>query len=227
MSIEKAAAWGSVVCAFCGPPALFFAAAIFFGWTPQTFRGLGIVSPPVGLAVIILVLVVIPWALMASIFAGHAVPAESAPLDAIKNATTQTAPVGDQRPALIEAWQLKRLREFLRDKPKGSIRVVGEDGNPSAYRDSQRLAHAFEQSDWTVTKGSVRFGFSTESVFILDHKWEVSKYSSLVGEALAASGIEFQRYNNVSTPEFLICTVYVTAQRPTSPASATHRPDAS
>jgi hypothetical protein len=75
------------------------------------------------------------------------------------------------------------------------------------------LANAFEQSGWTVTKGYVKLGFSRKSVFILDHEREVSKYSSLVGEALLASSIAFERYQ-MKPAEFVICTVYITAQRP-------------
>ena len=77
------------------------------------------------------------------------------------------------------------------EKPKGAVRVVGEDGSPGAYSLSQRLAHAFEQSGWTVTTGSVEMNFYRQSVFVLDHKREVSKYSSLIREALFASGAEF------------------------------------
>jgi 4-amino-4-deoxy-L-arabinose transferase-like glycosyltransferase len=202
MSIQKASVWAQIICGICAPIALFFAAAVFFGWTPRTLRGLGIVSPPVGLAVIILLLVVVPWATI--IAAKRAVPAGSAP---------QAAPVFAQiKPsALIEGWKLTKLREFLSDKPKGSVRVVGEEGDPIAYSFSKRLANAFEQSGWTVNQGSLGLHFSAEKVFVVDHMNEVSKYSSLIREALVASGIPFERFK-MRDAEFVVCTVYITAQ---------------
>lgn len=138
-------------------------------------------------------------------------------LGAVKDAATQAAPVQNQRPAPIEEWNLKRLRTFLTDKPQGSVKIVAEDGSPGAYTSSLRVAHVFEEFDWTVTKGFVGFGFTAESVFILDHEREVSKYCSLIGEALVASGITFQR-QQMSSTEFVTCTIYITAQRPPIPA---------
>jgi hypothetical protein len=61
MSLEKFAAWGTIVCAVCAPPGLFFAAAVFFQWKPESLSNLNIVSLPVGVAIIVLLLGVFPW----------------------------------------------------------------------------------------------------------------------------------------------------------------------
>ncbi len=128
------------------------------------------------------------------------------------SAVKEVAPqVQNQRPALIEGWKLKRLREFLSDKPKGLVGVVGEDGDPVAYSFSQQLATAFKESGWNAIQGSVGFHFSAGTVFILDHPDEASKYSALIGQALLASGIAFQRYP-MKDAAFTTCTIYITAQ---------------
>lgn len=74
MSVEKVASWGTIICAVCAPIAVFFAAAAFVGWTPKTFQGLGVISPPVGVAVIVLLLVVTPWIEIGVIFARRGRP---------------------------------------------------------------------------------------------------------------------------------------------------------
>jgi len=59
--LDKAFAYTTIVNGICTPLMLFFAAAVFFGWTPSTFKSLGMVSVPVGTAVIALILGVFPW----------------------------------------------------------------------------------------------------------------------------------------------------------------------
>jgi hypothetical protein len=59
--LDKVFAYTAIVNGICTPLMLFFAAAVFFGWTPSTFKSLGIVSVPVGTAVIALILGVFPW----------------------------------------------------------------------------------------------------------------------------------------------------------------------
>ena len=61
-SLDKTVAYTTIIGGLCTPLMLFFAAAAFFQWTPSTFKGLGIVSTPVGIAVIALILGVCPWA---------------------------------------------------------------------------------------------------------------------------------------------------------------------
>lgn len=132
-------------------------------------------------------------------------------LSAVKDAAAQAAPVRNQRPAPIEPWNLKKLGEFLGDKPKGSVRVSGQEGNPIAYSLRQRLADAFKQSGWEVTLGSSNLNPASDlSIFVLDHALahEVSKYSPLIREALVASGIAFQRWP-MSGAEYTTCTIYI------------------
>ena len=64
MSMDKLTAYGTIVCAVCAPLALFFTAAAFFQWKPETFSNLGIMSIPVGTAIIVLLLGVFPWLLV-------------------------------------------------------------------------------------------------------------------------------------------------------------------
>lgn len=134
-------------------------------------------------------------------------------IDVIRDAATQAAPVGNQPPALIEPWHLKRLHEFLSDKPKGSVRVMGKEGDPVAYSLSQRLADAFRQSGWNATQGSLNVHFSGGSVFVLDHALahEVSKDSPLIQEALLASGIAFRRWR-LSDAAYTTCTIFIQTQ---------------
>jgi hypothetical protein len=88
MSLERAAAWGTIVCAVCAPLAVLFGAAAFFGWTPQTFRGLSVFSQPVGLAIIVVLLVVFPWT--ALVIVHRAVPASNR---ATPHQISQTSPL--------------------------------------------------------------------------------------------------------------------------------------
>ncbi len=134
-------------------------------------------------------------------------------LGAIKDAATQAAPAGNQPSALIEPWHLKRLHEFLSDKPKGSVRVMGKEGDPVAYSLSQRLADAFRQSGWNATQTSLNAHFSGGSVFVIDHALahEVSKDSPLIREALLASGIAFRRWQ-LSDAAYTTCTIFIETQ---------------
>lgn len=203
MSIEKAVAWAQIIGGICAPIAVFFAAALFFGWTPHTFHGLDIVSAPVGLAAIILLLVVIPWAVI--IATRYATPAGT--LDV---AEIQEVSVRQQGPTLIEGWKLTKLRQFLKDKPKGTVRVVGEEGSPVAYSDGQRLAQVFRESGWNVVTGSVGFHFSAGVIFVIDYPDQMSRHSPLIRESLAASGIAFQRFTMNDTA-FTTSAIYITA----------------
>jgi hypothetical protein len=63
-SLDRIVAYTSIVGGVCTPPILFFAASGFFQWTPSTFMGLGIMSAPVGTAVIALILGGCPWAVV-------------------------------------------------------------------------------------------------------------------------------------------------------------------
>jgi peroxiredoxin len=134
-------------------------------------------------------------------------------LNVIRDAATPTIPTQTQhlRRTEFDPSILSKLREFLSQKPKGSVRIVGEEGDPGAYSLSQHLADAFKQSGWNVAQGSLDLHFSSGAVFVLDHANEVSKYSNLIREALVASGIAFQRFSMNGT-EFTTCTIYVTAQ---------------
>ncbi len=61
MSLDKLVAYTAIIGALCAPPMSFFAAASFFQWKPDMFSTLGIVSKPMGVAIIALLLGVCPW----------------------------------------------------------------------------------------------------------------------------------------------------------------------
>jgi hypothetical protein len=91
-SLEKVAAYTTIIGGVCSPFVLFFAAAVFFQWTPSTFTGLGIVSMPVGVAVIALILGVCPWAVLGYVyFHRPSARVEERSLGALTRATSAVA----------------------------------------------------------------------------------------------------------------------------------------
>lgn len=64
MKRGQLADYATIIGGVCSPFALFFTAAVFFQWKPETFSNLGIVSKPVGVAIIVFLLGVLPWGVM-------------------------------------------------------------------------------------------------------------------------------------------------------------------
>lgn len=99
-----------------------------------------------------------------------------------------------------------KIMEFLHDKPKQTLSIVAETGDPDAYSDMQRLREAFDGSGWIVNTGTGDFG--GPGLFSLTNSQTPRSTFAIVSEALASNGLSF-RHRRRDSEEFTTCTIYI------------------
>ena len=133
-------------------------------------------------------------------------------IGAVKEATKEAVAVEPKTPRLrstggrTDAHTAIKIMEFLHDKPKQTLSIVAETGDPDAYSDMQRLREAFDGSGWIVNTGTGDFG--GPGLFSLTNSQTPRSTFAIVSEALASNGLSF-RHRRRDSEEFTTCTIYI------------------
>jgi hypothetical protein len=146
-------------------------------------------------------------------WAGFIVGLKTDLIGAVKEATKEAVPVEPKTPRLrstggrTDAHTVIKIMEFLHDKPKQTLSIVAETGDPDAYSDVRRLREAFDGSGWVVSTGTSSV-FGGPGLFLFTNSQTPTSTLAEVSEALASSGLSF-RHRKMDSEEFTTCTIYV------------------
>ncbi|HYL57672.1 MAG TPA: hypothetical protein VEU51_02295, partial [Candidatus Acidoferrales bacterium] len=135
--------------------------------------------------------------------------AEEAVRDAIQKRVPPALGQTPQQTPFNET-QLTKLREFLDKNEKAEVSLVSQTGEPKSYEQLRALEPIFEECGWKVSTGQA--ALDGPWIFVFVNASTPQKATSLVCEALAASGIRFT-YRQVDSTDFDRCTIYCSHRR--------------
>lgn len=136
--------------------------------------------------------------------AGLTNTAEEAVRDAVQKTMPSPPPVRAQLTPFNET-QLAKLREFLEANEKAEVSLVSQTGEPKSYEQLRAIEPIFKDCGWVVSSGLA--ALDGPGIFVFVNSKTSHKATSLICEALAASGIRFT-YRELESDDFNICTIY-------------------
>jgi len=131
--------------------------------------------------------------------------------EAVMNAVQKQLPSPMREPQQTSfETQLTKLREFLDKNEKAGVSLVAQTGEPKSYEQMRAVENIFGECGWTVSTGQAPL--EGPGIFVFVNAVTPQKATSLVCEALAASGIRFT-YREVTSDDFDTCTIYFSHRR--------------